>query len=324
MQLHGNTRIEWIDWAKTIGIFLMVLGHGGLVDKGCVQLIFSFHMPLFFIISGMLYKNRPFIDAIKKGGKTLLIPYLIINAILLTYNLFIHIVGGNTLTMEFLYNRIAPIFLGLGYVVDNLIPVCTPLWFLVVLFMIQTIFAISHKWQYHMCITLLGIIIFKVLDHYEIDTLVPIDSALLAMPFFFIGHVFKNMFSKKVSIYALPIIALALVIVNFYNGRVDICEAKFGNSMLLMYTSGILGTILTFTFSRLFNGDVKSYASGLVVIVGFNLLYISITKKIWMLILPNIDITPPIGFILAFIICIAFYPIIILCRKYFKPILGYR
>ena len=56
----------WIDWAKVMGIYLMVLGHGGLVNADIRQFIFSFHMPLFFILSGYLYKQRSFSETSKK------------------------------------------------------------------------------------------------------------------------------------------------------------------------------------------------------------------------------------------------------------------
>ena len=53
-----NTRENWIDWAKTIGILLVVMGH---LDTSLVEantLISAFHMPLFFVISGYLSNNQ--------------------------------------------------------------------------------------------------------------------------------------------------------------------------------------------------------------------------------------------------------------------------
>lgn len=49
-----SQRYYWLDWAKVIGLYLMVLGHtgGGLFFWG--KWLYSFHMPLFFIISGIL------------------------------------------------------------------------------------------------------------------------------------------------------------------------------------------------------------------------------------------------------------------------------
>lgn len=45
-----NKRIEWVDMAKAIAIILMIIGHE--VNGNIRTLIFSFHMPLFFILSG--------------------------------------------------------------------------------------------------------------------------------------------------------------------------------------------------------------------------------------------------------------------------------
>lgn len=47
--LINKNRIEWVDIAKGIGIFLMVMGHTGIPKIG-IQWIYSFHMPLFFLL----------------------------------------------------------------------------------------------------------------------------------------------------------------------------------------------------------------------------------------------------------------------------------
>lgn len=62
-------RIEWLDSLKGFAIFLVVVGHAvlGYLRAGTFpeyqwslqlthDLIYSFHMPLFFLISGFLYK----------------------------------------------------------------------------------------------------------------------------------------------------------------------------------------------------------------------------------------------------------------------------
>ena len=50
-------RIEWIDIAKALGIFLIVLGH--TLRAGKVHLIvYTFSVPLFFIISGLVFKKH--------------------------------------------------------------------------------------------------------------------------------------------------------------------------------------------------------------------------------------------------------------------------
>lgn len=54
----GGGRLEWIDVARGIGIIAVVIGHvwtrGALRDA-----MYSFHMPLFFLLSGLLSRPQP-------------------------------------------------------------------------------------------------------------------------------------------------------------------------------------------------------------------------------------------------------------------------
>ncbi|AMK22657.1 MULTISPECIES: acyltransferase family protein [unclassified Sphingobium] len=54
----GGGRLEWIDVARGIGIVAVVVGHvwtrGALRDA-----MYSFHMPLFFLLSGLLSRPQP-------------------------------------------------------------------------------------------------------------------------------------------------------------------------------------------------------------------------------------------------------------------------
>lgn len=49
--------IPWINHTKALGIFLVVLGHLPSLDPTIKHWIFSFHMPLFFILSGYLLRS---------------------------------------------------------------------------------------------------------------------------------------------------------------------------------------------------------------------------------------------------------------------------
>lgn len=82
-------RYTWIDAMKGIGIFLVVFGH--TINTGeLLHWIYSFHMPLFFIISGFLVSPPPLRaegigDFIKKRLKTLMLPYLTFVVITMAY-----------------------------------------------------------------------------------------------------------------------------------------------------------------------------------------------------------------------------------------------
>ena len=53
-----NKRIQYIDIAKTLGIILVIAGHIVSSDTEIKKVIYSFHMPLFFMLSGMLLKVK--------------------------------------------------------------------------------------------------------------------------------------------------------------------------------------------------------------------------------------------------------------------------
>lgn len=54
-------RIEYFDAAKGIAIIAVIVGHMGLIARGMTlteKFIFSFHMPIFFLISGYFLSSR--------------------------------------------------------------------------------------------------------------------------------------------------------------------------------------------------------------------------------------------------------------------------
>lgn len=72
----AQKRIAWIDVARGLGILFIILGH--IPESGHVrQYLFSFHVPLFFMISGMCYRLEDrFSDFLKNKMKTIIIPYM--------------------------------------------------------------------------------------------------------------------------------------------------------------------------------------------------------------------------------------------------------
>lgn len=70
-------RLDWLDIAKGIAIFLVVVGH--TVDHGTIRhLIFSFHMPLFFILAGFTLRPKPWKVVLTSSAKRLLLPYVLV------------------------------------------------------------------------------------------------------------------------------------------------------------------------------------------------------------------------------------------------------
>lgn len=88
-----NSRTDWVDYAKALGIILVVYGHvaRGLFNAGIEipehlyrlvdSIIYSFHMPLFFFLSGLFFyqsfSRRGSIGLTLNKVDTIIYPYLI-------------------------------------------------------------------------------------------------------------------------------------------------------------------------------------------------------------------------------------------------------
>ena len=126
-------RVSWIDIAKGIGIFLIVFGHT-IQQTGIMrQILYSFHVPLFFVISGLTYKSdESSTFFLKKKIKGLLIPYwavgLISIIVILLINQFVHLQQDNT---NFFVNVFGLIY---GNYRTGLMWWNRPLWFIPCLF----------------------------------------------------------------------------------------------------------------------------------------------------------------------------------------------
>ena len=71
-------RLLYIDIAKGIGILLVALAHNDLAGYAPLlyHWIYSFHMPLFFFLSGLFFKPEiGFIDLLRRRFDSLLKPY---------------------------------------------------------------------------------------------------------------------------------------------------------------------------------------------------------------------------------------------------------
>ena len=79
--MENTKRLDYLDYAKGFGIILVVLGHIYDISNPIKIWLYSFHMPLFFIISGLLirYTNineRDMNGIIVSKFKSLIIPYI--------------------------------------------------------------------------------------------------------------------------------------------------------------------------------------------------------------------------------------------------------
>ena len=140
------------DILKGFGILLMLCGHYWPNSHWAHQIIYSFHMPLFFLVAG--YFSKPLkVDvwqAIKKNAKRLLLPFLVTQLLLVAWG------GIQTMAKHDMSYVIKP-FLSLLWggtdVIDSQYGMIYvgPMWFLSALFWAKTVFECLltkiHDWR---------------------------------------------------------------------------------------------------------------------------------------------------------------------------------
>jgi len=144
---NKKDRIIWMDLAKGIAIILVIFGH--CVHGGIRGIIFSFHMPLFFILSGMTYKRRESYYAIVeyclKGFKQLIVPSFIVFSICFIDSLIRDVFMNRTvLPGEYFTWKLRSLYYFIGsdiYVNEIMLaPRVGVIWFLLALFLVRIIF----------------------------------------------------------------------------------------------------------------------------------------------------------------------------------------
>ena len=77
-------RLSWLDVLKGIGIILVVIGHI-YSNQTIFNWLYSFHMPLFFLAAGWVYKEKTVLADIKRRIQTIVIPYFSFGFLVLIY-----------------------------------------------------------------------------------------------------------------------------------------------------------------------------------------------------------------------------------------------
>ncbi len=179
-------RVEYVDIAKGIGIILVVMGHNdfALISPFAHKLIYSFHMPMFFFMSGMFFRSdAPFWTFIQQRYNRVLKPFLAI--ILLIY--FANI-SFSKMSLIMASRRLLKAMYANGYYLD-----WVQLWFLPHLFavsllayfffkVVERTHVFQLRWVILVVMYVAGILTIKLFWPFEFNLLGK-DFTLYGLPF---------------------------------------------------------------------------------------------------------------------------------------------
>lgn len=324
-------RIEYIDLAKGICIFLVVFSHVAnfyhYYNFPLRYELTAFRIPLYYILSGLFFKpyggGREFI--IRKINK-LLIPYLFfftIGVIVTPYILFYIF----DFTMNDWYGPNVIKCLILPFIRES--SSNSPIWFLWTLFIINLLFYFSYDItkSYAKNIYILGLLCFAIgllgvgASILHINIKAHIDSALTGLPFFWFGYYLRHntlFLEKETSFIKSFAIILSAVCLLWTTNRLLGGNTEYGywnntftnNPYFFIYPCGIIGAISILILSKLIKKiPVISYCGRYsLIILGSHYTILSIVGHLIQF--HNTGLSVTINFFLTLTTCIALIPML--------------
>ncbi len=341
---NNNKEIHFVNVAKTLTIFLIVLAHLP-IPTPLWLFIGSFRMPLFFLLSGYLISSRQydFISFVKKKAKTLLIPYAFFAIISLFFWYFIGKKYGNDSSPDnasSLFKYIIGFILAIPskeYLGFNF-----PIWFLPSLFCAEIMFYLCQKYfrKISFFIFCLCFCIGVLIKNY-IDIRLPfgIDVSFFALLFIYTGNWMKkkNLIEKYVcnvkflyKIFFSIVFAILTIYISHINnagGTISMVHRIF-NNYFLYFVGAFSGSLfLLFLSNCIPNHRIFSfYGRNTIIILGFHLMIFSFIKAIQLFIFHiPIEIANnsfSINFLYTILTFILVTPIIFLINKYTPFLIG--
>jgi len=264
------TRIQWIDVGKGLGLLLVISGHLVKIGSSLAIWIFSFHIPLFFFLSGYVSKitENDGKYSFKKILVSLIVPYFIFCLIGLIVSMIIPAwrpSSAGKIIYEVFY-KVDPESLHVGQI-----------WFLFCLAVVEVFFLlflklkIRNRYLIFGCIGLSAFLAYAI-GKYNIGPLIVgsdsrlpwmIDSAFMGFFFFSFGYyskllkIFSKFYSK--STYKNIVLGLLFLMINLYvsirlNNPVNLSANVYGNLIYFVIAS-ISGVFFVVSVSRLLENN---------------------------------------------------------------------
>lgn len=259
-----QSREKYIDIAKGIAMILVVFGHCKYTNNYLLVWLYSFHMPLFFILSGMTFsiKNKPnFKIFIKNKIFKLVIPYFLLLVVLwlLTAGISIVFDGYDYAYLKsfigiIISNRATSYYLAMWFV---LVTFEAEILFYFILRLIQYLSKALKNWMYIM-VSIISLTIGIIILRYTKGLMFCLDLLPFGLGFITIGNyikenkeVFLKVFKAKFFIIVFLVFNLLFTFLN-YNvaGKIDLYESNIGNPIYFIMHS-LFGSLFIINISFL-------------------------------------------------------------------------
>ena len=185
-QIQNDNRYNWIDTLRFLGIFAIYLGHFGNRAGKLYLFVFSYHVPLFFFVSGFFAlkdKHKGILEYVIKKFKQLMIPYVCFSIISVIFYGILRDLGAFDIL-----RMIKDYSLGIRNTL-----VSGGLWFIPCIFIVSNMYFILYKLLKNNYAILVGSIIIFIISRtllpQEPSWIMNIDSAMYYILYYAIGNI---------------------------------------------------------------------------------------------------------------------------------------
>lgn len=266
-------RLASFDIARGIAIICVVLGHMGASDIPDVvtRFCFSFHMPLFFLVSGyFLRKGTPLDRAtVAKEARALLLPYAVTSLILIACvtGAVLYARGPADAASEALSYLVAALY-GAGAEVDGLPPGVIPvgaIWFLWALFWARLIVVAANRTGRPELIVVPLFVITWMVDADDLWLPLSIQAGMGASLFVYLGQLarerdFLGWAARRPAVVVAALAVWAWCIVNC--GHLYMVECTY-NDGLLDVAGALCGSLCVMRLSQFIEGRLRATSAAL-------------------------------------------------------------
>ena len=256
-------RINWIDWAKAFCMTVVVFCHlPQQEDTFYLQYLASVILSTFFFISGYLKKkNLSLKESAKKYGYSLLIPYIIYNAIYYPYWLIKFYIEHGGITWG---DSIKPI---IGTMLGQLnssfsCELNGVTWFLIALFLMHILTDVlnrnKHGKTMMLILSIITMILYGANKYYHYAPYITYHGFIRCLCFFFMGNLFQQWnYLKSFNIKKDLTIGIATLLLSLILFYWHINEEGFVLHITLYYVVNLISVFAFIYLSRSLN-NIKS------------------------------------------------------------------
>ena len=316
--------MDWVDSLKGFAILLVVYGHN---FPFCEKYIYSFHMPLFIIISGFFYPKVSSFGNLKSRFKTLVIPYFIWALLLYVFWFLIAKKMGESANLGLSDSKnFVGVFFAQGG--REYMDWGIPLWFLPMLFLAfgfrYLIDLISGKTSLQFVIAVIFASIGLVVQS---SWPWSFNVALVATLFLFMGKIIFEKINQidGVKLYVLMALFFVLHCLLYnQNAKIDMYRSQYGNGVLFLLNGFTGAGFLILFFKKFVNSKALAFVGKFsMVILALQILSLSFIKLVIMILFKSndFDFSEFQKFSFSLLQVILLVPVFLLINKYF-PILN--